>query len=119
MLLLLFGAGVDYSLLFISRYKEYLGAGRPTKKAFILSLDTSLGAIAASAATTAAGLGTLCLARFGVFRDVGPAIVLALLAAGFASISLVPAMVAIIGPKLFWPRREGRDHAGLRRIAPG
>lgn len=106
MLLLLFGAGVDYSLLFISRYKEYLSAGRATTKAFVLAVDTSLGAIAASAATTAAGLGMLCMAQFGVFRDVGPAIVLALLAAGIASISLVPAMVAIIGPKLFWPRRE-------------
>jgi putative drug exporter of the RND superfamily len=109
MLLLLFGAGVDYSMLFISRYKEYLGANGSAMKAYILSLNTSFGAIVASAATTAAGLGTLCLARFGVFRDVGPAIVLALLAAGLASISLVPAMVAIIGPKLFWPRREGRD----------
>ncbi len=118
MLLLLFGAGVDYCLLFISRYREYLGAGCPTKKAFILSLNTSLGAITASAATTAAGLGMLCLARFGVFRDVGPAIVLALLAAGFASISLVPAMVAIIGPKLFWPRCEVGKHqasGGLRQ----
>jgi RND superfamily putative drug exporter len=111
MLLLLFGAGVDYSLLFISRYKEYLGARRSAKRAFILALDSSLGAIAASAVTTAAGLGTLCLARFGVFRDVGPAIVLALLAAGFASITLVPAMVAICGPKLFWPRCEGRGQA--------
>jgi len=118
MLLLLFGAGVDYSLLFISRYREYLGAGRSTKKAFILALDTSVGAIAASAVTTAAGLGTLCLARFGVFRDVGPAIVLALLAAGFASISLVPAMVAIFGPKMFWPRCEGRDHRACGAMRP-
>lgn len=108
MLLLLFGAGVDYSLLFIGRYKEYLRGGRSAKKAFISALDTSSGAIAASAATTAAGLATLCLARFGVFRDVGPAIVLALLTAGFASITLVPAMVAIVGPALFWPRRESR-----------
>jgi putative drug exporter of the RND superfamily len=123
MLLLLFGAGVDYSLLFISRYKEYLGAGRPTKKAFILALDTSFGAIAASAATTAAGLATLCLARLGVLRDVGPAIVLALLAAGFASLSLVPAMVAIFGPKLFWPRerakRRGRAKLLLCRSSAG
>lgn len=108
MLLLLFGAGVDYSLLFISRYREYLGLGNAAMKAFVLALNRSFGTITASAATTAAGLGTLCLARFGVFRDVGPAIVLALLAAGFASISLVPAMVAIIGPNLFWPRRESR-----------
>jgi RND superfamily putative drug exporter len=117
MLLLLFGAGVDYSLLFISRYREYLRA-EPATRAFIHAVNTSFGAIVASAATTAAGLGTLCLARFGVFRDVGPAIVLALLAAGFTSISLVPAMVAIVGPKLFWPRCEGRDHqtsGALRR----
>ncbi len=111
MLLLLFGASVDYSLLFISRYREYLGAGRLPKKAAVLALDTSLGAIVASAATTAAGLGTLCLARFGIFRDMGPAIVLAMLVAGMASISLVPAMVAILGPRLFWPRREGREQA--------
>lgn len=109
MLLLLFGAGVDYSLLFIGRYKEYLRVVRSAKKAFIFALDTSCGAIAASAATTAAGLAALCLARFGVFRDVGPAIVLALLTAGFASITLVPAMVAIVGPALFWPRQESRD----------
>jgi RND superfamily putative drug exporter len=111
MLLLLFGAGVDYSLLFLSRYREYLGADHSMTRAFLHSVNTSFGAIVASAATTAAGLGTLCLARFGVFRDVGPAIVLALLAAGVASISLVPAMVAILGRKVFWPRREGRNHA--------
>ena len=110
MLLLLFGAGVDYSMLFISRYKEYLRGARSARKAFIVALDTSCGAIAASAATTAAGLATLCLAQFGVFRDVGPAIVLALLTAGFASITLVPALVAIVGPTLFWPRRESHSH---------
>ncbi|NLX13795.1 MAG: MMPL family transporter [Phycisphaerales bacterium] len=111
MLLLLFGAGVDYSLLFISRYKEYLGTGRASMKAIILALNTSLGAITASAATTIAGLGTLCLARFGVFRDMAPAIVLALLVAAMASISLVPAIVAILGPRVFWPRRIGRAPA--------
>jgi RND superfamily putative drug exporter len=112
MLLLLFGAAVDYSLLFINRYKEYLRIVESAEKAFIFALDTSCGTIAVSAATTAAGLATLCLARFGVFRDVGPAIVLALVTAGIASITLVPALVAIVGPALFWPRREGRrDHA--------
>jgi len=118
MLLLLFGAGVDYSLLFISRYKEYLLTGRAAREAFVLALDTSLGAIAASAITTAAGLGTLCLARFGIFRDVGPAIVLALLASGLATLTLVPAMVAIIGPRIFWPQRPDRDMSGLAGLLP-
>ena len=108
MVLLLFGAAVDYSLLFISRYKEYLRTSESAQNAFVLALNTSCGAILASAATTAAGLATLCLARFGVFRDVGPAIVLALTMAGFASTTLSPALVAIIGPPLFWPLRESR-----------
>ena len=113
MLVLLLGAGVDYSLLFISRYKEFLDLQRPPEEAFVLGLDASLGAIVSSSATTAAGLSVLCFARFGVFRDVGPAIVLALVTAAVASMTVVPAMVALVGPRLFWPRRPGQLPAAL------
>jgi RND superfamily putative drug exporter len=55
----------------------------------------------------------LCFARFGIFRDVGPAIVLALVVAAMASVTVVPAMVAVIGPRTFWPRRHMRLAAGI------
>ena len=110
MLVLLYGAGVDYSVLFISRYRELLDQGCPSAEACVRGLDASLGAIVSSASATAAGLGTLCMARFGVFRDVGPAIVLALVVAAVASLTAIPALVAIIGPRIFWP---GRGHLHL------
>lgn len=125
MLVLLFGAGVDYSVLVISRYREYLEQGRSERLALLLGLNSSLGAIIAAAATTAAGLSVLCFARFGIFRDVGPAIVLALVVAATASITVVPAMVAIVGPRVLWfgrgmaaPRRE-RLWPAVARVVTG
>jgi RND superfamily putative drug exporter len=109
MLVLLFGAGVDYSMLFISRYREFIGALHPPRDAFVRALDASFGAIVCSAAATAGGLATLCFVRFGLFRDVGPAIVLALVVAAAASVTVVPALVVIIGPRVFWPARPGQS----------
>ncbi|MFB3891633.1 MAG: MMPL family transporter [Phycisphaerae bacterium] len=118
MLVLLYGAGVDYSVLFISRYKEFLTDLRPPAEAMAMGLNASIGAVLFSAGTTAAGLATLCFARFGVFHDVGPAIVLALVVAAFASVTLVPATVAILGPRIFWPGRVGPASAANRLHLP-
>ncbi|MCY2930850.1 MAG: MMPL family transporter [Planctomycetota bacterium] len=119
MLVLIYGAGVDYSLLFISRYKEFLDELRPPGEALAAGLNASLAAIVASAAMTAAGLGMLCFARFGVFRDVGPAIVLGLVIAGAAAVTLVPALVALAGPRTFWPRRTARLEHSLAAAPAG
>lgn len=116
MMVLLYGAGVDYSLLFISRYRENLLELRPHGEAFIRGLNASAAAILSSATMTAAGLATLYFARFGVFHDVGPAIALALVVAAIASVTVVPAMVAIIGPRLFWPRRHEVSPAVLQLV---
>lgn len=102
---LLYGAGVDYSLLLISRTREFLDEGYCPSAAVIHGLDASGTTILSSTATTAAGVGMLCFANFVIFRNTGPAVVLALLTAAAASITLVPAMMAIIGPQAFWPRR--------------
>ncbi len=100
---LLYGAGVDYSLLFMSRYREFLDQGHSANESIALALNASFAAIASSAAMTASGLVMLCFGRFSIYRDSGPAVVLALLVAAFAAATLVPAMLAIIGPRAFWP----------------
>jgi putative drug exporter of the RND superfamily len=100
---LLYGAGVDYSLLFMSRYREILDQGHSARESIVMALDASFSAIASSAAMTASGLIMLCFGRFSIYRDSGPAVVLALLMAALAAATLVPAMLAIIGPRAFWP----------------
>ena len=118
---LLYGAGVDYSLLFMSRYREGLNEGRSPRDAVIHGLNTSIGAIASSATMTVSGLVMLCFARFSVFRFAGPSVVLALIVAAMAAATLVPAMLAIIGPVSFWPARAKRSVGKSRhqRFWPG
>jgi RND superfamily putative drug exporter len=105
---LLYSGGVDYSMLFMSRYREFLGEGRDAADSVALALDASLSAIASSAVMTVSGLAMLCVARFSIFRHAGPAVMLALVVAALAATTLVPAMLAIIGPRAFWPAKVGR-----------
>jgi RND superfamily putative drug exporter len=100
---LLYGAGVDYALLLISRYRERLEDGLPWRDALAKGVDGSVGAIFASASMTICGLAMLCLTRFSVFRFAGPAVVLALAVAAVAAATLVPALLAIAGPRTFSP----------------
>jgi putative drug exporter of the RND superfamily len=105
-LVLVYGAGVDYSLLFISRYLECLDEGRSHADSVALGLRSSAAAILFSAATTIAGLAMLFTAEFNVFRNTGSAVVMALLVAAGASLTVIPALIAVLGPRAFWPGRR-------------
>jgi RND superfamily putative drug exporter len=114
---LLYGAGIDYSLLFISRYRELFDAGAGHPGAAEGGLNATFGAILASAVTDTCGLLMLCFARHAAFRTTGPAVAVALLTALAAAVTLVPALLAIVGPRAFWPSgRMGR--VGARRLWP-
>ena len=102
---LLFGAGTDYSLLFISRYREHLDIGEAPDRAAATGLSSTLGAILASAATNTIGLLTLLSCDYSIFRTTGPAVAVALAVALLAAITLTPALVGIVGSRMFWPIR--------------
>lgn len=102
---LLYGAGTDYCLFLISRYREELVAGRTTTAAVERSIGSVGGALAASAGTVVLGLGLMGLAEFAKVRCAGPAIALSLVVALLASLTLAPALLCLIGPRVFWPTR--------------
>ncbi len=115
---LIYGAGIDYSLLFISRFREWQEAGHDSSHAVSLGLAGTFPAILASAITDTLGLLMLCFADFKLFQTTGPAVAIALLVALSAAVTLVPAMVAMTGKKLFWPTHHlGR--IGKQRFWPG
>jgi RND superfamily putative drug exporter len=101
---LIYGAGVDYSLLLISRYREFVGGQSSPGAAADKSLRAALAAILAAAATNIMGLLMLCFAQFRIFKTTGPAVAIALCVALLASLTLVPALLAVLGNALFWPR---------------
>jgi len=108
---LLYGAGTDYSLFFLSRFREYLEEPRPSQAAAGAALDATLPAILASAGTDTVGLLMLCFAQYGVFKTTGPAVAVALLVAFLAAVTLVPVLAAIVGRRLFWPRKSTSGNA--------
>jgi RND superfamily putative drug exporter len=65
-----------------------------------------------------AAFATLGIATFGQFRVLGPAIAVSMLVMLFASLTLMPALLAVTGRKMFWPsralRREPRPGAAAR-----
>jgi RND superfamily putative drug exporter len=122
---LIYGAGMDYSMLFISRFREMLDAGCSRGQAAGEALGATLAAILASAGTNTLGLLMLSFAEHRIFRTAGAAIAAALIVAMIASITLVPAMAGILGRWMFWPGKhvgrvgEARLWAAVARGATG
>ncbi len=102
---LMYGAGIDYSLLLISRYREYLRTGRPRAAATAEALNATFPAITASAGTDALGILMLIFCQFLIFQTTGPVVAISLVVAWLASVTLVPALMGLFGPKMFWPVR--------------
>ena len=113
---MLFGAGTDYCLFLVTRYREELGLGRPPVEAIREAICQVGPAVVASAATVIVGLGMLGFSRFATIRYTGPTIALSLAVALVAALTAAPAMLAGLGTALFWPCRAPH-HRRWQRVA--
>jgi putative drug exporter of the RND superfamily len=103
MIVLLFGAGTDYCLFLIARYRDLLQAEANKYEALASAVRESIGAIVMSGLTVVIGLGALGLADYGAFQRFAVPFSLGILITGIAVITLLPAMLSVLGRAAFWP----------------
>src|ERR1700730_1816012 len=103
----LFGAGTDYAVFLISRYHDYVRHGEHSDQAVKLALASIGKVIAASAATVAVTFFAMIFTRLPVFSTVGPALAIAICVAFLAAVTVLPAILVLLGRR-GWikPRRE-------------
>src|SRR5262249_51338733 len=102
---LVLGAGTDYALLLIARYREELRRHSARHEAMAIALRRGSPAIIASAATVAVGMLCLLVAESNATRGLGPVAAIGVGVALLAMITLLPALLVIFGRWLFWPLR--------------
>ena len=116
MSVLMFGAGTDFTLFIVSRYREELRRQPDRWRAMQTSLQRIGPAIASSAGTTIAAMLALLLATFGSFQAMGPVLAMAIFLMLVSGLTLVPALTVLLGQAAFWPGRmqvSGTEHSRI------
>jgi putative drug exporter of the RND superfamily len=120
LVVLVFGVVTDYSVFFLSRFRALLASGRDARPAAIQATREIAPIVAVAGTTVAAGTAGLLAARLEFLRAFGPGLAIAVVIAMLVAATLVPALLAIGGWRVFWPRRpQPQDvRAGALRPKP-
>ena len=106
----LFGAGTDYCMLIISRFKEELSHGVSKNQALLNSMPSTSEAIISSGGTVIIGFLFMIFAKFGLFNTTGPSVAIGIFIAILAVVTLIPALIAVLGRYVFWPMKDFSGH---------
>jgi RND superfamily putative drug exporter len=105
LLIVLYGIGTDYILFILFRYRERLRAGDDKKTAMIISVERVGEVIASAAGAVVVAFLVLLLASLGFFGSLGPALAIGVGVMLITSLTLVPAVVSLLGRFVFWPSK--------------
>jgi RND superfamily putative drug exporter len=129
MSVLVLGAGTDYALLLVARYREELHRSVDKHEAMRTALTSAGPAIFASAATVIAALLCLTIAKVNGTSGLGPIAAIGIACAALSMLTLLPALLTIFGRRAFWPfvphtpetapSAEGVTERARRRIVEG
>jgi len=101
---LVFGAGTDYALLLISRYRDELRAHEDRHEAMRLALRRTADAVLSSATTVVLGVLCLTLSLIPTTRGLGIACAVGIVVAAVFALVALPATLVLFGRWVFWPK---------------
>ncbi len=101
---LVFGAGTDYALLLISRYRDELRREENRYAAMARATRRTVEPVVASSTTVVLGLLTLLLSLFPTTRGLGLACAVGIVVAAFSALVVLPFTLVLFGRWIFWPK---------------
>jgi len=108
------GVAIDYSLIFVSRWREERAHGRTNEDAVVVAMSTAGRAVMASGVTVAISLLALLILPVPALRSMGLAGMLIPLVSVAVVLTLLPALLSSVGPRIDYPRirKEGTPSRG-------
>ncbi|MCU1620512.1 MAG: hypothetical protein JWR41_2518 [Modestobacter sp.] len=116
LIVVLFGVGTDYILFLMFRYRERLRAGEDSRTAMVNAVTRVGEAITSAALAVIIAFLALTLSTLGLFRSLGPALAIAVAVTLVAGLTLIPAVVSLLGTKVFWPSKAWRTEPAAKRM---
>jgi putative drug exporter of the RND superfamily len=117
LIVVLFGIGTDYILFLMFRYRERLRSGEDSKQAMASAVARVGEVISSAAGVVIVAFLALLLSTLSVLRSLGPTLAIAVAVTLIAGLTLVPAVVSLIGPRVFWPSKAWQREPKAARFA--
>ncbi|MCC7352144.1 MAG: MMPL family transporter [Anaerolineae bacterium] len=119
LVVLLFGAGTDYCLFLVSRFREYMADNHSGPDAARHTVSRVGETITSSAGTVIVGMAAMYFAELRLFSNTGPSMAIGIFIALLAGLTLTPALLAVLGRWAFWPGhpRHAKEGGFWERLA--
>ncbi len=98
--------GIDYALFVVERYREERRRGADSQDAIEIAGSTASRAVLFSGMTVILALAGLFIAPTNDYRSISTGAILVVAVAVIATLTLIPAVIALLGDRLDWPRRR-------------
>ncbi len=112
LVVVLFGAGTDYCLFLISRFREEMADEADPSTSTRRTVYKVGETLVSSAGTVIVGFITMVFSEMGLFRNSGPVLALAIVVVLLAGLTLTPALLSLLGQRAFWPGRASHRSTG-------
>jgi len=118
LIILMFGAGTDYCIYLVARYREELRVREDRHDAMQHAVARSGPAILSAGGTVVAAMLVLLFADLSSTRNQGPVLAIGVAITMLAGLTLLPALLTIVGRRSFWPviPRFGSEDRSRRSV---
>ncbi|MDO5853785.1 MAG: MMPL family transporter [Thermoplasmata archaeon] len=113
------GAGCDYSIFIIARYREERNYGGKSKEDALTEAIMWAGeSVFTSGLAVIIGFAVMSLCTYSLVSSMAIILALGIVVAMLAALTLIPAVIAIVGDRIFWPRKI-EDYTGQSKMRRG